>query len=199
MIENYLIDESIIVYLDRNDYKYHRQLVAFLEDGMKGKKDRKYTFFMPKSCKFKLGAFWWYKQLTYLRRITIDSRDRTALEKAKTRTAIAKTYIIKYLNIKIVRRFFIFNCFPRKLIDVFIYANEAKSKELQRTEKRKIESDEIISLDTCKVAMLAHNKKYKLISFNKNFKYLQMLPPGKNAYIVYVHPDDILRNYFNGA
>ncbi len=59
----YLIDESIIVYLERENYKYYTQLVAFLNNGKLTTdiSKRKHFFYMPHSSKIRLGNFMLYK------------------------------------------------------------------------------------------------------------------------------------------
>jgi hypothetical protein len=196
MTEEYLIDESVIVYLDRNDYQYHRQLIAFLEDGRRDKKNKKHHFYMPRTSKIKLGSFRWYKSCTYANRFIVSDNNLKPLEKAKHRSNTAKTYVCRYFKIKPIDRIFLW-IFPKRLIDLFIYANEQKSKEFQSTKKRKIDANEVVSLDTCKVAILAKRKKLKILSFNEDFKYLQLLAHRRKPYIVYIHPDDLLETYLN--
>ena len=71
MQKRYLIDESIFVYLNRQDYKYHSQLVAFLEDGSLNKfaNQRKHALYMPHCSRVRLGAFTLYHALAYMKKI----------------------------------------------------------------------------------------------------------------------------------
>lgn len=197
-MKKYLIDESIIVYLNRKDYDYHSQLVAFLENGRitKSNKNKKHEFFMPYHSRIRLGIFKLYSIHVLIKRwlkksaLVIDP-----LEKVKFRASIAKLYINKYLKLPFITR--IKNIFfsPSRLIDLFVFSNTEKSKELQVKKRGKIKPDQLISLTSCEIAMIANKYDMDLISFNKDFNYLTNLPGERKVYFKYIHPDDILKNY----
>jgi len=199
-MEEYLIDESLIVYLDRAEYPYHRQLTQFLEGGRrptffnyffkKSPKKCRYTFYMPHSSRIRLKDYWYLKVIRKYKSIFgAPQAELIPLEKAQFRTDLSKSYVSKYFKLNPFKRWL-----PKELSDLFIYANDKKSKDLQENKQRKIEANELISLTTCEAVLIARKKGLKIVSFNEDYKYFQILP-GKQTYITYIHPDDILKAY----
>lgn len=195
MLKKYLVDESLFVYLSREkEYSYYSQLIAFLEDA-KGKDG--HNLYMPYYSKIRLGAFRLYKGLTLMKKISRrDIKVVAPLEKARDRAGYVNVYIKKYLHLPRMIRFSkIF--FPKKIINLFIYANDAKSKFIQKKLDRKIEPCELVSLHTCEAAIIANKHNMEIVSFNKDFEYLQKIPGIREIFIKYIHPDEILKDYRN--
>lgn len=194
-MKKYLIDESVIVYLDRADYQYHDQLVAFLEDGKVYDNKKKHLLYMSFAARVRLGAYRAYTATTFMKRfLKINSAALEPLEQAKLRTGIARTYVYKFLDIPFYVRFLL-KIYPKKLSDLFIYANCAKSNDLQKRKRKKIAANELVSLTTCTVALIAHRHGLPVFSFNQDFQYLRRIPGSKKLYIRYINPDDFLKNY----
>jgi hypothetical protein len=197
MHKGYLIDESIFVYLNRQNYKYHSQLVAFLEDARLSKQEgqRRHVLYMPYCSRIRLGAFRLFHALTYMKKfLKYKGVALMPLEKAEMRSQIAQTYVAKYLKSSWTEKFARW-FFPKTLINLFIYANENKSNYLQEKEKRKILPHEVIPLEICEIAMIAKRSKLDILSFNEDYKYLTMLPGKSASYITYLNPDDLLKEY----
>lgn len=193
MPNRYLIDESLIVYLDRQEYEYHSQLTRFLEDGRVGRSvsNRRNIFFFARLAKFRMGAFSLFKGVVVMKRHLYAVDVVKALDKAKNRADIARNYSRSFLRYPIVKMLF----GKRKLMNAFIYANENKTREIQRIYGRKMRPDEVIPLEVCKVAIIAKINGLKIVSFNEDFKYLCMFPGSSTPFIQYIHPDEILKEY----
>jgi hypothetical protein len=196
-MKDYLIDESVIVYLERADYKYHDKLVGFLEGGRcrKNKKYREHTFYMPCSSKIRLGVFKAYSAYILMKNaLRTESKVIEPLLQARKRASIAKIYVFKFLKPSFFTNICI-RIFPKTLSNLYIYANNAKSQHLLVENHTKVQSDQLVSLVTCVVAMIAHKHNMQVVSFNRDFQYLRSLPGSTDFFIRYEHPDDLLKDY----
>lgn len=196
-MKKYLIDESIFVYLDRKDYIYHTQLVAFLEDARLSKPlvHRRHILYLPHLAKLKLGALRFYGALIFMKKFT-RSKEMVLfpLEKADMRAKIARSYVKGYLKLPWLSRLFN-HIFPKTLINLYIYSNENKSQYFLKSFGRKISANEVVPLEVCEIALIAKKHKLDILSFNQDFEFLTMLQGRRSAYITYIHPDDLLKEY----
>jgi len=198
MKTGYLIDESIIVFLEREGYEYHTQLVAFLEDGKLAKSlnARKHVFYMPYSSRCRLGNFRFYKTITNAKKLFRNRNNITEpILKAETRSGMANEYVYKYYKAPCLTRIYRF-WKRKKIIDLFIYSNDKKSTDIQRENGERMKSPDVIPLEMCEIAMIANKHNLTIVSFNKDYQYLMRIPGMKKQFVRYVHPDDLLKDYF---
>ena len=84
--------------------------------------------------------------------------------------------------------------YRHRVMDLFLYANENKSAEFEEQGK-KMSPSEVIPMETCEVAEVAHTHKIQLISYNEDFKYFSGFLK-TSAYVEYQSFDDFLKYDF---
>lgn len=175
-----LIDESVIVFAERSSHELHSQLMAFLSC-------KRYAFFMPHTAKLRLGASLWTRfRINFFMARKKHPPIIYPLEKALIRGNIANVHIQKYLKIGCWQRF----VSSYEITKLFIYANANKGNSLNR----KINPEEVISLDICENVLIANKQQLPIFSFNKDYKHFTHIPGCSNSFITYHDPDIFLRN-----
>ena len=185
-----IVDETLFVYATRGDHELHSQIGLFLSKSDKSKADgREFSLHLTNISAQRLGMYSFYDLWKYW--VTKNERKKLHFEKRRVRKNLASEAICRcrtewrmFLRVKV--RFF-----KRwKIMDLFVYANEAKRNQLSR----QLEPSEVIPLEMCQIAYIAHQYKMPIFSFNKDFEYFLMLSGGKKPYIDYWNPDHFLRN-----
>lgn len=187
----YLVDETpFIEVIGRGTHKNIEALRLFLSLSTKRNLKGKFSIQMPNICRMRLGWYFLYRFQCYLRsRSTFfcsDEQLRKALHKRLIRTRYAKS-IVRWFPRRGLKNYF----FGRRLLmEIFLYANEAKSRELKVAGER-LEPADVISMETCVIAIIANRKNLHLLSFNPDFKYFADFRDNPN-YITFTHLDIFL-------
>lgn len=105
-------------------------------------------------------------------------------QKRLERRKIAKKVIGRFVS----RRHLTVRPHSWKIMDLHLYANENKRATL----KRPLEPQEVIPLDVCENALIAHEMRIPIFSFNGDYEHFIALP-GEASFIQYWKPEDILK------
>jgi hypothetical protein len=179
-----LIDETPFVFLTRNDggFELKSELARFIEKCRKKNPHREYCAYSTKNVKMRLGYGWFYNARRFTTR---NQSKRKQYQKRLERRELAKTVIVKFFTSKSLGIF----SRPWKLMDLHVFANENKRESLGR----QLSTSEVIPLDVCQNALIAHRTGYPVFSFNEDYQYFITLPGGKEAYLQYWKPADVLK------
>jgi len=194
-VKKFLIDETPFVYvIGRGNNTLNDRLKKFLNLGRRKNKDRRYRLLMPYICKKRLGMYPLYRFRCFARsRINFlcpDATEKQALIKRLRRTRYAKSVVEKC-----VRKNLWTITFHSKIFDLYMHANEAKSTALEKIEGRKMEPNELIPLETCHIAEIAHRKGMTLLSYNTDFRYFANFH-NEPHYVHYQNLEDFLETDF---
>lgn len=184
-VRNVLVDETPFVFLTRDDkdFPLKVELARFLEKCDKNNAHREYCVYSTKVVKKRLGCGWLYNAIRTT--MTRNAKKRLMFQKRLQRRALARNVIVRFLRRDILR----VKPINWTLMDLHLFANENKSAML----KRNLFPEEVISLDLCINALIAHETGYPLFSFNEDYQYFLLMPAGKKSYMQYWKPDDVLR------
>jgi len=193
----FLVDETpFIEILGRGDNKNIVSLRHFLQDSIKKRnKTRRFRLKMPAICQKRLGWYYFYSLWSFARSRSVflcsDSDFRDALFKRLLRLKHAKRIIEKpFVRRKLSSFFFRSN----QVMELFLHANGAKSKYLKAKGER-LESNQVISIEICIIAQIAHSHDLELLSFNSDFSFFSNFD-GKPNFVKFHHFDDFLeRDY----
>jgi hypothetical protein len=170
-MRTYLIDETPFIRAGgstRDDLV--DRLERFLSLSKKKAKDRKFKLLMPHISGKRLGTEPLNLARCFLRMKvgfgSLDAETRLIFTKRFKRAFQARRIIARYL-----RRSLILRLHKQELLDLFSYMNEMKSLDLKKNRDIKMLSDEVIPLETCLVAQIAHRHRLHLLSFNTDFRY----------------------------
>lgn len=181
-----LLDESPFVYLTRNDdsFALKSELARFVEKCRRKNTNREYETYSTKIAKKRLGYGLLYN--IFRSTTTINQEKRRRFEKRLERRQLAKTVIVRFLGTRQIR------IKPKTwcMMDLHLFANENKREAL----KHSLLPQEVISLDTCESALIAHETGYPLFSFNEDYEYFITIAGSKKPFIQYWKPDDILKH-----
>ncbi len=179
-----LVDETSFVFLtrDEKDFPLKVELARFLEKCNKNNANREYRVYSTRVVKKRLGCGWMYNAIRSI--LTQNAKKRAMFQKRLQRRGLARNVIVRFLR----RRSFRGKPVNWALMDLHLFANENKSAAL----KRNLTPDEVISLDLCTNALIAHQTGYPLFSFNEDYQYFLLMPAGKKSYMQYWKPDDVL-------
>lgn len=193
-MKKYIIDESLIVFLDRNEDSLVSRLSSFLEDGKKTKTSKKYEFFMPFNSKIRLGGgFRFWLNFIKTKNLRIGRTDILPIkEQARERYIISKKYVKKYLKLLPLTKWY----YRTLITNLFIDVNDQKSKDLISTGNGKMKPHEVISLEICEIALLSHINKYPIVSFNDDFKYFRRIRTVRNFRANIIPAEEILQDYY---
>lgn len=194
-VKSFLIDETPFVYvIGRGSNNLNDRLKKFLNLGRRKNTDRRYRMFMPVIYKKRLGMYPLYRLRCFVRsRVNFlcpDAHEKMSLIKRLRRTRYAKSVVQRC-----VRRSFWRPLLRSKMFDLYMHANEAKSFQLEKTNGRKMDPSELIPLETCYIAEIAHQKKLPLLSFNTDFRYFAGFR-NQPQYIEFQNLEDFLETDF---
>ncbi len=184
-----LVDETIFIYATRrNDHLgVLSNLAIFFGQSEPSKKDSKYALHLSNVSAYRLGMFPVYN---FIRKYFCWKKERKVMyAKRRERKIFAKASISRYKFLFLGFKFFHIKPHSWELMDLHLFANEAKRAELNRP----MEINEVISMDTCKIAKIAHDNKLPILSFNTDFKYFSILPNLKKPYLEHFEAVDFLR------
>jgi len=153
----------------------------------KNNPDRKYDLYMTAISRKRLGMYRWYQIKCSIRAFFCEESIKQAIRKRRWRMRIAKRLVKGFIRRNLRETFF-----RSQLMNIFMYVNEAKSKYLEEHEKRKIIPEDIIPLEICVIAQIAHREGLPILSFNTDYKYFCHLPISPEAYINYLYPEIFL-------
>lgn len=184
-----IVDETLFVELHRNKNPLHDRLELFLSQSKKGDSKRKYHLIMPRLCRLRLGLYWLYGNICE-RKIKKNKQPRTkqAMMKRSARADTALTVVSGY-----IRRGFWLSLRRSKLMDVFMCVNDHKARDIEQREGRKMAPSEVIPMEICKIAQIAHSNNIPVLSFNRDYSYFQQIPLSSSSYIRYIDPDNFLK------
>ena len=197
---SYLIDESIIVYLDRAEGPYRAQLTEFLKDGELShsflrtlifgtSKPKKHSIKMPKSSRRRLGGIWFFTARNWICQALGNNKKLNSYrQNAVERLRIAKKYVSTAESLTWWEKI----RYRNQLLDLFFDANCKKSSNLQG---KKLSPNEVIPFEMCEIALLARRRQLTLISYNSDYKYLTKLTGNHESQIIFYYADDFLKNY----
>jgi hypothetical protein len=187
-----LVDESVFVFANRADIPLYSQLMLFL--GLSDSKDpqRQFSLVMADVSEARLGMYWFYHLTRY---VFLGMKRIEGFEKRKRRRKAARKHVGHAWSVP-MRPARIFASFipghnKRCLMDLFLYANEARAKEFIK-EGKYMEPNQVIPLETCRIAQIAYQRNIPIFSFNRDFKYFCGLPNKPGKYIDYLDPDSFL-------
>ncbi|MFH1444679.1 MAG: hypothetical protein ABIG34_04830 [Candidatus Peregrinibacteria bacterium] len=135
----------------------------------------------------RMGMFWWYQVKCYMKCFFCETQQKEAMRKRGWRIRIAKKLIVGFKR-RNIREYL----FKTNLMDIFMYANEAKSKFIQGKEGRRIIPEEIIPLEVCAIAQIAHRTGIPILSFNSDYHFFCHLPLSPDTYLTYLFPENYL-------
>ena len=75
-----------------------------------------------------------------------------------------------------------------ELMDLFLLVNEAKRNKLEK----EMVPEQVIPIDTCRIALTVRKKGMPIFSFNTDFEYFCLLPYRPKPYIEYWKPENFL-------
>jgi hypothetical protein len=181
-----IFDETAFVYLMRNssDFTMKSELTRLLYKCQKHHNEREYDAYSTRTIKKKLGYGWLYHgwKWTFVRHQTKRRHYENQLE----RREFSEEIIVRFLRPHQLRTW------PKSwiLMDLYLFANENKRERIGRP----LTPQEVIPLDMCETALIAHETGYPIFSFNEDYEYFIKLPGIKTAYLQYWKPSDILSN-----
>lgn len=188
---NILIDESIFVYAKRGGHARHTELIRFLNLSDKKNPKRKFNLVTTKVSKMRLGMPWFYHLSRSLMGFTkIEGFDKRSRRRLAALVHVGNAYSIP-------SRWYCYFLFlipfhrERCLMDLHMFANEAKVKEL-KTASKAMNANEVIPLESCKIAQIAYEKMLPIFSFNTDFKFFCDLPNKPKQYVEYLDPETFL-------
>jgi hypothetical protein len=187
MRQQIIIDESIFVIAHRSNSSMHSQLMMFLEQSQKNDPDRKYDLHLTSISKKRLAMFRWFQIRCFIKCFFYDAVKKEAAKKRGWRIRIARQ-LVRSIKRRSLRE----TLFKSKLMDIFMYVNEAKSKFLEEKENRRIVPEEIIPLELCSIAQIAHRTGIPILSFNTDYRFFCHLPLSPKTYITYLYPEIFL-------
>jgi hypothetical protein len=194
---NYITDETPFVYVVGREYsavqdKLREFLTLAMQRGLwkqvtsNSKEKVKVQISMPAICMQRLGMsrlYYWYSLLRAKTGWRLpDEKMRQAYEQKLRRIRYAKPIAQKCWCLYTPGK-------KTRLLDLFTHANERKSSSLGK----KLEPHEIIPLEMCKVAEIAHRKKLTLLSFNKDYRYFTDFGHTSN-YVTFRYLEDFLKD-----
>jgi hypothetical protein len=189
MGQKIIVDESIFVLAHRGNNSLHSQLMMFIEQSQKKDLDRKYDLYMTPLSRKRLGMYRWYQIKCYIRAFFCEESIKQAIRKRAWRRRIAKKLIVGFKKSSFMETFF-----QSQLMNIFMYVNEAKSQYLEENEQRSIIPEEIIPLEVCATAQIAHRTGLPILSFNSDYRFFCLLPILPKAYITYLYPETFLNH-----
>jgi len=187
MRKKILVDESIFVIAHRSNDSMHSQLMMFLEQSEKNDPNRKYDLFLTSISRKRMGMYKWFQMKCVMKCIWCDAPRKEAMQKRRWRMRIAKKLIVG-IKKKSLRE----TLFKSKLMDIFMYANEFKSQFIEKQENRRIIPEEVIPLESCAIAQVAHRTGMPLLSFNTDYRFFCHLPLSPDTYMTYLSPEVFL-------
>lgn len=190
MGQRIIVDESIFVLAHRSNSPLHSQLMMFIEQSQKSNPHRTYDLYMTPLSRKRLGMYRWYQIKCYIKAFFCEDDVKQAMRKRSWRMRIAKKLILGFKR-RSPREIF----FRSQLMNMFMYVNEAKSKYLEEHESRRIVPEEIIPLEVCVNAQIAHRTGLPILSFNTDYKFFCHLPISPKAYLTYLYPETFLTHH----
>ena len=196
--KRYLIDETLFVYLDRENPEHLQALTAFLDDGSlvraNSKEGRAHELHMPKTSKYRLGGTWFNKLRISILAATAGKESSLYIcrKKARIRLTTIKSYVRNFHKLTFFQKSIGF----WELTNLYLDANQKKSDFIKSTELRPIKPNEIIPFEVCEIAMIAKNNKMILLSFNEDYRFLMKRSGGKIV-CQYQNASDFLAKYRN--
>ncbi len=187
MGQKIIVDESIFVLAHRSNSSLHSQLMMFIEQSQKSDPERIYDLYMTTLSRKRLGMYRWYQLTCYIKAFFCAEDMKQAMRKRRWRMRIAKKLVLGFK-----RRNLRETIFRSQLMNIFMYANEAKSKYLDEHEHRRIVPEEIIPLEVCAMAQIAHRTRTPILSFNSDYRFFCHLPISPEAYMTYLYPETFL-------
>lgn len=194
-LKSYLVDETPFVeVIGRGNNKNIASLRQFLDLSRTRNANRKICLQMPKICKIRLGWKFIYMLKCSLRSksrlLCPDDQIRQSLFKRLRRASFAKGIVRNFPKRRIGDY-----CFGREiLMELFLHANEAKSRELKESGER-LEPSIVIPIEICIIALITNRKKLHLLSFNPDYKYFADFR-NQPSFITFTQLDDFLENDF---
>jgi len=192
-MKNILVDESIFVFAKRADILLYSELMRFLHLADRRNPLRKFRLIMTRVSMMRLGAFPFYHFSRYI----MGFKKIEGFEKRRRRSKAALEHVGSTLSVPTPWRAILPSLIPyhnkRCLMDLFMYANEAKSSALKANGEKML-SWQVIPLEMCKIAQVAHKKDLPIFSFNTDFTYFCGLPHKPTKYIDYLNPESFLLN-----
>lgn len=185
-LKNILIDESIFVFLTRNDSEFllKSQLSLFIEKCLIKGFHRQYKAHASYTIKNRLGDGMIYNAC--IRLLTRNYTNRIRYQKRQGRLHVCNAVVERYIKPSVV------NYIPRRwrMMNLFITANENKRESLGRA----LKPTEVIPLEMCLTALIAHEYQYPIFSFYSDFEHFINSPGMKKPYLEYWNPEIILKN-----
>lgn len=180
-----LVDETPFVFITRNDggFELKAELARFIEKCAKNNSKAEFKVFSTKNVQKRLGYGWLYNSFQVIARKNINKSQ--LLQKRRERRSISKKIIVRFLS---VRRLGL-KPVSWKLMDLHLFANENKRASL----KRLLLPQEVIPIDMCINALIAHQNNFPIFSFNEDYQYFLTMPGGKEPFLQYWKPADILK------
>ncbi|NCP67355.1 hypothetical protein GW756_04285 [bacterium] len=169
--KKYLVDETVFVYLDRDEDDICPLLAKFLEGGKLSKRRKeglKYELYMPSVSKYRLGGTFFYRLSIYSPRRNKEAPLLKAKQISYLRFKVAKLYISGTKKLMPWNKFF----YEWRKMNLYIDANTKKSQHIKETKKRKMLPSEVIPFDMCEIALIAKKENMELLSFNTDYKFL---------------------------
>lgn len=188
-----MVDESIFVYAKRADISLYSELMRFLSLSDSQNVDRRFNLVMHPISRKRLGMPFFY----HFSRYPLGISKIDGFDKRSRRRKAALKHVYRLWTLPSRSRYWFLGFIPfhnkRCLMDLYLFANEAKSEEYKRLGGQ-IEPNQVIPLEVCEIAQTAYKKNLPIFSFNKDFKFFCGLPNRPTKYIDYLEPDIFLAN-----
>ena len=172
--------------------------MLFLDLCDKKNKKRRYELYTTEISAKRLGMYPWYTWWGTVGRFR-KGKAKGFFEKRRERMEIAKENIVYPNKFIPFRPFFVEGILTRyrkkEIMDLFMFANEAKSESIKTIELgKKMKPEEVIPLEICSIARIASKKDLPIFSFNEDFQYFCKIPNKDGQYINYWKPSTFLQN-----
>lgn len=145
------------------------RLKLFMEGAIKGKRDQKFQLYLTSISRARLGMYFFHMLKCHSREAYSWGEPAEITEAYKTRHT--RSEYAKDIVEGTYRRSFFSYLSNRTLYDLFIHANEMKSRALFRQRGYKLTPSEVIPFENCRVAQIVHRSELEFLSFNPDYQY----------------------------